>query len=246
MDERRLVGRVVAVVDLSRRVVDEMFAVHARLYDGVSEREFRSDLAEKDWVLLLRDERDGEIRGFTTLMLLDIEVAGEPLRAVFSGDTAIEPRFWGRQALVQTWARFVGELRGEAAGRRVFWFLISKGYRTYLYLPLFFHAFYPRAGVATPPFERALIHALATQKYPGAFNPDTGVIEHAHDRLKPSLAVVSDHRRQHPHVALFLERNPGYAEGHELVCIAEISPANMKGLARRMLLEGSGALAVGL
>ncbi|MGH7388343.1 MAG: hypothetical protein ACREM3_02640 [Candidatus Rokuibacteriota bacterium] len=246
MDERRLVGRVVPVVDLSRREVDQMFAVHARLYDRVSEREFRSDLAEKDWVLLLRHDRDGEIRGFTTLVLLDVEVGGEPLRAVFSGDTAIEPRFWGGQALVKTWAHFMGELRRQHADLRLFWFLISKGYRTYLYLPLFFHAFYPRAGVATPPFERALIHALATRKYPRAFNAETGIIEHSHGHLMPALADVSEHRRQHPHVGFFLERNPGYARGHELACVAEISPDNMKGLARRMLLEGGRALAVGL
>jgi len=246
MDERRLAGQVVAVSDLSPREVDRMFAVHARLYDGASQGAFRADLEEKDWVLLLRDEDDGEIRGFTTLVLLDAEIDGEPLRALFSGDTAIEPRFWGGQALVKTWARFVGEVRREHADRRLFWFLISKGYRTYLYLPLFFHAFYPRAGVATPPFERALIHALATRRYPGAFNPETGVIEHAHDRLRPALAVVSEHRRRHPHVAFFLARNPGYARGHELACVAEISPENMKALARRMLLEGGRTLAVGL
>ena len=39
------------------------------------------------------------------------------------------------------------------------------------------------------------------------------------------------------------ERNPGYARGHELVCVAELSAENMKGLARRMLLDGARALA---
>ena len=40
----------------------------------------------------------------------------------------------------------------------------------------------------------------------------------------------------------FLEKNPGYARGNELVCVAELAPENMKGLAQRLLLEGSGAL----
>lgn len=243
MDERRLVGRVVPVEDLSGRDVDQMLEVHLRLYERVSERQFRADLAEKHWVLLLR--HDGDVRGFTTLRLLDVEAGGERLRALFSGDTAIEPRFWGGQALVRTWTQFVGELYRRHADRRLFWFLISKGYRTYLYLPLFFHAFYPRAGVATPAFERELIHALGTLRYPRAFNPATGVIEHAHDHLRPALADVAEHRRQHPHVAFFLERNPGFAQGHELACVAEISPDNMRGLAQRMLRAGSGALAVG-
>ena len=128
--------------------------------------------------------------------------------------------------------------------RRLFWFLISKGYRTYLYLPVFFHAFYPRVGAPTPRFERELIDRLGALKYPRDFNPRTGVIEFAesHGHLKPELAHVPAHRREHPHVRFFLQRNPGYVRGHELVCVAEISPANLKERARRMVLAGRDAL----
>jgi hypothetical protein len=246
MEQRRLVGRVVPVADLSGHDVAEMFALHAGLYDHVTERDFLRDLEEKDWVLVLRDEAGTEIRGFTTILLLDVEIRGERVSAVFSGDTGVDPTYWGGQALVKAWTCFMGELLGQRADRRLFWFLISKGYRTYLYLPLFFHAFYPRLDVATPTFERELIQRLATLKYPRDFNPETGVIEfaHSHGHLTAALAEVSEHRRQHPHVRFFLERNPGYARGHELVCLAEIAPENMKGLARRMLLEGSRTLTV--
>ena len=126
----------------------------------------------------------------------------------------------------------------------MFWFLISKGYRTYLYLPLFFHEFYPRVDAPTPPFERELIATLGTLKYPGDFNPATGVIEfdESHGHLQPMLADTPGHRREHPHVRFFLEANPGFARGNELVCVTEISPANMRGLARRMLREGAQTL----
>jgi hypothetical protein len=243
--EQQLLASVVAVADLAERDVDEMFAIHDRLYADVKLAEFLRDLVEKDWILLLRDERTGTIRGFSTILLLETEVHGEPLHAVFSGDTGIDPAFWGGQALVRAWAQFMGELLTRHGERRIFWFLISKGYRTYLYLPLFFHTFYPRVGVVTPPFERDLITTLGTLKYPGDFNPRTGVIEFAgsHGHLRPGLTDTPRHRRAHPHVRFFLEKNPGYARGHELVCVAEISPDNMKGLARRMLLEGSGVLA---
>lgn len=246
MEDRRLVGSVVAVAALPERDIREMFAVHARLYARVSEPEFLRDLAEKDWVLLLRNGPGGEIRGFTTILLMETEAHGERLRAVFSGDTGIDPAFWGGQTLVKTWARFMGELLAQRPDRRLFWFLISKGYRTYLYLPLFFHAFYPRVDTATPRFEDDLITSLGALKYPRDFNPATGVIEFAtsHGHLAPALAGTPPHRRVHPHVRFFLDRNPGYARGHELVCVAEISPENMKGLARRMLLEGSRTLAV--
>ena len=240
----RLAGSVVPVTELSDRDVDQMFAVHAGLYEHVSERDFRRDLDEKNWVLVLRDTPDGEIRGFTTIILFETEVQGERLRAVFSGDTGIDAAFWGSQALARAWGHFMGELLARQSDRRLFWFLISKGYRTYLYLPVFFHAFYPRVGAPTPRFERELIDRLGALKYPRDFNPRTGVIEFAesHGHLKPELAHVPAHRREHPHVRFFLQRNPGYVRGHELVCVAEISPANLKERARRMVLDGRDAL----
>ena len=242
MEPRRLVASVVPVAALSPCDIDAMFQIHARLYERVTVRAFRRDLDEKQWVLLLRDEE--AVRGFTTVLLLDTEVHGESLRVVFSGDTGIDPAFWGSQALVRAWAHLMGELLAKASGRRLYWFLISKGYRTYLYLPLFFHDFYPRVDVATPPFERDLIATLGAAKYPRDFNPRTGVVEftESHGHLRPRLADTPRHRREHPHVRFFLERNPGYADGHELVCVAEISADNMRGLARRMLVEGSAAL----
>jgi hypothetical protein len=244
MNDRRLVGSVVPVETLSARDVGEMYGVFARLYDRVDETTFRTDLAAKDWVLLLRGGADAAIRGFSTILLVEPEIQGETLDVIFSGDTGIDPRYWGGQALVRAWAAFMGELRASRPHRRLYWFLISKGYRTYLYLPFFFHAYYPRPGVPTPPFERALVDTLGALKYPRDFNPATGVIEFAesHGQLTARLAEIPQHRRDDPYVRFFLERNPGYARGHELCCVAEVSPENMRGLPRQMLLEGARPL----
>jgi hypothetical protein len=260
MNPNRLTGQVVPVTDLAGAEVAELHALHARLYAAADEARFRTDLAEKDWVVVLRDG-GGAIRGYSTLRVLDVArpspggwgggaggVArgfdGQPLRAVFSGDTGIDPAYWGGQALVRTWASFMGELWARDPARRLFWFLIVKGFRTYLYLPYFFHTFYPRHDRPTPPFETALIGELAGSRYPEAFNPATGLVEFAesHGHLAADLAEVPPHRADDPHVRFFLARNPGYARGHELVCVAEISPTNMKGLARRRLLDGVPAV----
>jgi hypothetical protein len=42
-------------------------------------------------------------------------------------------------------------------------------------------------------------------------------------------------------VRFFLTRNPGYREGDELVCLAELAAANMRSLAARGLREGERA-----
>jgi len=230
-DDRRRAALEQDVGESARRRANiEGFAARGIDSEGI-ERACQLDAAAADIRMIRRGE-------------LDARVGGESLRVVFSGDTGIDPAYWGGQALVKAWARFMGTLLARDPGRRLFWFLISKGYRTYLYLPLFFHEFYPRVDALTPAFERELITTLGTLKYPGDFDPTTGVIEfgESHGHLQPVLADTPSHRREHPHVRFFLERNPGFARGNELVCVAEISPGNMRGLARRMLREGAETL----
>jgi len=169
-------------------------------------------------------------------------VDGQPARALFSGDTIIDREHWGSQELVRAWCRLAGQLKSQRGDRPFYWFLISKGRRTYLYLPYFFREFYPRGDRPTPAFAQRLIRALGRLRYPEEFDPRTGLIEPAgpHDRLKPELDATL-RRLRNPHVAFFTRRNPRYQEGVELACVAEISPQNMRSLARRELEAGMQA-----
>jgi hypothetical protein len=233
----RLAAETVETAALVPELVEHLYRLHARSYEGSDPARFRADLGEKEWVILLRDGPGGAVVGFSTQKRMDVMVNGRPVRALFSGDTLIAPGYWGEQALVRAWCRLAGRLKAQTPDRPLYWFLISKGHRTYLYLPTFFLEFYPRHDRDTPSFEAGLIAALGLQKYPGDFNPKSGLIEPqgAHDRLLASLDG-SGRRAANPHVAFFLERNPRHAEGHELVCVAEIAAENMRSVARRELL----------
>lgn len=232
MSGRRLFGEVVDVKILTRRTKEALYVLFSRHYDEVSRARFEEDLREKPWILLLTDSDSGEVGGFSTLLLLERRVDGRPIRALFSGDTIVDPRYWGSLELVRVWIRFAAELKATAPALPLYWFLISKGYRTYLFLPLYFRAFYPRFDQPTPPFEERVLDALASSRYGAAFDPARGVIEfpRSHGQLKPELAAVEEHRRKNPHVRFFLQRNPTYSLGTELVCLAEISPRNMRRL----------------
>lgn len=221
---------------LSPQLVEQLYGLYESCYDHADPVRFRADLEEKHWAIVLRDVESRRVAGFSTQMVMDVEVDGRPVRALFSGDTIIHPDYWGSQKLVRAWCRLAGQLKARSGDRALYWFLISKGHRTYLYLPYFFYKFYPRHERPTPPFEQKLIRALATAKYPGEFNPELGLIEHAgpHDRLKRELDATA-RRRHNSHVAFFLERNPRYREGTELACVAEISVENMRFIARREL-----------
>ena len=234
----RLHSRIVATSEISSAEAYDMFAIFARHYDCVTEERFVSDLAEKDCVLTLRDD-SGRICGFSTQKLLQVSVSGVRVRAVFSGDTIVDRAHWGEQELGRCWCRYVSAIHDEEPDVPLYWFLISKGYRTYLYLPLFFERFYPNCEATTPEFEQRVLNALATAKFPLNYRPEAGVIvfPQSQGQLQPHLAEIPERRLGHPHVRFSLERNPRFASGCELACLAEISPSNMKLFAARIMQQ---------
>jgi hypothetical protein len=236
MGEGALQSRLVAVQDLTKSDRHTMYAIFARHYDCVSIDSFLFDLAEKDCVLVLTSDY-GTICGFSTQKVLRLTVRGVPIRAVFSGDTVVDRAYWGQQELGRSWCHYVSSVYAEEPDVPLYWFLISKGYRTYLYLPLFFERFYPSCDMATPEFDQFVLDTLASFKFPNHYRPDRGVIEFEHSKgqLQPHLAEIPARRLRDRHVQFFLERNPRYAIGHELACLAEISPRNMKLFAGRIL-----------
>jgi hypothetical protein len=242
MREAGIQSRIVPVVEIAPADAGTMYEIFARHYDCVSPDQFLLDLSEKDCVLVLRDANRA-ICGFSTQKVFRVSVEGTPVRAVFSGDTIVDRAYWGEQELGRCWCRYVSSVYWEEPDVPLYWFLISKGYRTYLYLPLFFESFYPNCQAATPAFEQRLLETLAAAKFPDHYRPESGLIEfpQSQGQLKPHFAEIPARRLRDPHVQFFLRRNPAYASGHELACLAEISPANMKLFAGRILGQAQAA-----
>jgi len=233
---------IVEPANLSGERRDAMFDLLSRHYDEVSRERFESDLAEKDAVILLEDAA-GIMSGFSTQKVLRVSVDGRTVRALFSGDTVIDRSRWGEQELCRGWSRYAGALLAAEPHTPLYWFLISKGYRTYLYLPVFFREFYPRPGSLTPPLAQGTLDALATAKFGERYDRDSGLITfpQSHGQLTADLAIVPAHRRDDEHVQFFLARNPDYARGTELACLAVISPDNLTDFGRRLFLAAARA-----
>lgn len=237
----RLTTRVRGRETLLESEIDAMFALYGSYYDGTTVEIFREDLAGKSHVLML--ESEGALRGFSTLAVIDFEFEGAANRAIFSGDTIIDHQFWGEQELVRAFCRFAGALRAEAPALPLFWLLISKGYRTYRYLETFAHDYQPHHSREPSREARARLETLARRKFGASFDAAAGLLRFPESRgqLKSRWAEVRDPLQQHPAVHYFLERNPRFHAGEELVCLTELATENLRSFARRAFLEGFGA-----
>jgi len=233
----KLGARVMATADVSIRQREAMFALMERHYANVQRDVFDTDLAEKTWVILVSDLASGELCGFSTQMLLDIEVEGRPIKTLFSGDTIIDRERWGDQALAHMWGRLALSLVEEHPSDQLYWFLITQGYKTYRFLPIFFREFYPRHDAPTPAWARTAIDALALARYAHDYDTTTGVVRAGSKqyRLREGLADITPARLRDDHVRFFRARNPGHERGDELCCLAPLTRANFTPAAWRVI-----------
>ncbi|MBX3052696.1 MAG: hypothetical protein KF753_14530 [Caldilineaceae bacterium] len=235
----QLTGTVHRPGDISLSQRARMCELLNELFENVSREQFDADLAEKEWVFVFSDDR-GTVQGFSTLMCLNVTVDGRPVVAVYSGDTLIHPDFWHELELPKLWGKHVFDLAAEVHAKtpeaKVYWFLISSGYKTYRFLPVFFANFYPTYRQPTPPQIQRTIDALARYKFGDQYDPAAGIIRFAHSApLREGVAEVDERRLKNRDIAFFVEKNPGHAAGEQLACLVEIDHANITSAGMRML-----------
>jgi hypothetical protein len=236
---RSLRSDAVDVGTLTLQMRRAMYALFERYYVASSFERFERDLTGKDTVFLINDEH-GELCGFSTLAVFEMDVDGAPLRVVFSGDTIIEPSHWGSQAFAFSWIRHIGKIFGEAPCVPLFWLLIVKGHRTYRYLPAFGLNFVPNWRETGDTRLHKLKDAIARSLFGAAYDAPSGVVhfEHSLGHLATELAAITPREAARADVRFFLENNPGYVQGDELVCLCELKPENMRPLTRRLFYQG--------
>ena len=229
----KLQGKIHKISELGTSDKIRMFSLMTAHYENVREDKFLSDLAEKDGVLLLYDEV-GHIQGFTTFMLIENGVNGQTIKALYSGDTIIDKAFWGQRELFRLFGGLFKQYLKQHQ-EPIYWFLMTKGIRTYMLLPLFFEDFYPNCMTSIPQDYQMLKDRLARQKFGNFYLKDLGIVrvQPQADRLQCELACIPEHKLKNPHVRFFVEQNPGYVDGDELVCIARISSDNFTQIGKR-------------
>jgi hypothetical protein len=213
-----------------------MFDVMCRNYGGVAFEQFGHDLDAKQFVMIgyYRDQPGG----FTTGRCFEHQWGEFSATILFSGDTIIDEPYRGNPVWAMMWLRHAMEI-ADACDGPCWWMLTTKGQLTYRFLPVWFKEFYPRCDEATPSDVVALLDSLG-QAYGGArYGAERNVVRHPDGQhLRDGVGAPSDRSERNAHVVFFLERNPGWQRGDELVCLAPLAWDNLRGrLADRIARE---------
>lgn len=198
-----------------------MYAVFTRYYDNISLEQFIEDMSAKTGIIVLRDQNEDRIVGFSTLKSKRLRIGHRRVTGVFSGDTILEREYWGNRSLQ---VAFYGRMVREKIKRPlspVFWLLISKGYKTYLLLANNFVRYYPDVEGRFDWLE-PYVDAYCRILFPGAYSPDSRLLDFGEGstHLKGEVTPITRTMRQHnPKIRFFEECNPSWQRGTELPCI---------------------------
>jgi hypothetical protein len=215
-----LTSRVVARSSLSNAQRRRMLALMHACYEGVDDARFCADFDAKQFVIVLEDE-DQQLQGFSTLLLREEVLDGRVVDLVFSGDTVIDPAHWGSKALQTAFGTFCLQRKLLHPRRRLYWLLLSKGFRTYLLAVNYFPRTFPKRGVQAAPSLAAFRDRVATSLWGNAYKPALELLRHdtPRDRVRAPLAPPPPSALHNDDVRFFLEKNPHHADGDELVCL---------------------------
>jgi hypothetical protein len=188
---------------------------------------------------LLKDS-ENQIQGFTTFVINPKGCNASSYNIVFSGDTIIARDYWGTSELVRGTAYTFGRMLVSDPHKKLYWYLMSKGHRTYMYLPLFFNQFYPSCDSQRQGDLFDIADRASRILYSDAWQPSRGIVtfKESHGQLKPELIEGAWQKKPNPHVQFFLEKNPHFDKGEELICITELHPDNALGIVRSYMLKG--------
>jgi hypothetical protein len=231
----KLKAFTVTIDSLSETDIFKMYELFSTYYKNTKLGKFKNDLILKDRVILLLDRKNKHICGFSTLKILKTNVNGKQVKALYSGDTILDNNYWGQTALTMEFFKNLVREKFKDPLLPFYWFLISKGFKTYLLLTNNFYNFYPRFDKATPSFESELLDSLSLELFGSAYQQSSKTLCFGSetDSLKEKVAPLTRKALDNPHVSFFSDSNPNWQDGEELCCLGKVD----LGLALKYLIR---------
>ena len=228
-------GKFLWIKELTKEDIKSMYELMLIYYENIKEENFRTDLRKKQGAILLINPQDESIKGFTTIGIYNAEINKTKIKLLFSGDTVIHQDFWSNNDLMQIWIKNAIKIK-ERYKEKLYWLLISKGYKTYKYLSTFYKEFYPRYDKKTPEFEKSIIDNFGRTYYRENYDEKKGIIvmNYSRDYLKKDYTKIPQEKLKDKNTEFFIQKNPEYYKGNELVCVTEIALENLNKKGRKI------------
>ena len=231
-----LLFQLAKVTSLNNDQIDRMYQLMCEYYDNVNEDQFKNDLFKKDFVGTLNSE-DQTIYGFTTIKVNPVKIDG--LNTIYSGDTIIDRSYWGKNNLTAGWIKAIGQICSTNTDEPWLWFLISKGHRTYMYLPIYFNEYFPAIDSKKGESLERPVKQIASKMFGDYWKAKEGIL-----RFKTSMGNLKGDlsedtiKSSNKHAKFFLKRNPGFYKGEELVCGTWLNDENLHPRIKEYFNEG--------
>jgi hypothetical protein len=213
---------------ISNQDVEIMHSVFVKYYHNADWKTFVNDLNKKIGAILLKRIDNGTIVGFSTIGIIEKEIDNKKCMGLFSGDTVIEKEYWGLPNLQAAFIRFMVKMRIKHPLVNCYWFLISKGYKTYLLMANNWseNDYYPRYGKKDDDKRKSIVKVFSNHLFQGFYDEQTGLLKFGdgYQRLKEDVAEITDEmKNKYPKISFFEKANPTWKDGTELPCLADIS-----------------------
>jgi len=214
---------VISVSKLGSETIDKMFLLYSEYYSNTDRKLFDEDLFAKDDVILMIDNTLGDVVGFSTIR--SVLTNDNVTKAIFSGDTVVRKEYWGNRNLGKAFLAYMFKRKIKRPFSPLYWILISKGYKTYLMMANNFSWYFPRYDKETPASVRNVMDDLGSTLFKEEYLREKNlVLLKKNAFVKNGIADISEELLEsNPKIKFFVEKNPGYAQGDELLCLAKMT-----------------------
>ena len=203
----------------------KMYSLFEKYYKNAEYNRFCTYLDEKEFVLTMwsKIKHTKELIGFSSIMRKTC-YSPEPYVYIYSGDTVLDKTIWGGKYLQKSFFWFILETKLLALNKPVYWFLISKGHKTYLMMRKNFPNSFPNRSQEIPKRIKAIMDQYYSHKFQNAYSTETNLItcEQNSEATKMEYWDLKKDFQQDPDGEFFFKANPDFSKGVELACIAEI------------------------
>lgn len=239
--DKLLNGSVISAKTISLDDINEMYQLFIQYYDNADFDTFKTDLNKKDAVFMIRRKDNNDIAGFSTIVKKKIDglKKGRNSYAVFSGDTIVGKEFWGTTVLHFTAVRYIIMEKLKNPASSIYWFLICKGYKTYLIMANNFNNYYPRFDNEDDPKMKGVLRTLCMKFFPEYYDEKSGLLIFGDSsmKLKENVAEITEEmKKKNSKIKYFEKMNPTWQNGTELPCTVELTFASiLSGAARQVV-----------